>query len=612
MPRAPGWPAFAGNVTWTSLGEAANEHAASPSKGYFYGGLGMTIDGASHVSAVTANLVDATHPASLISGATYSPLGDLQGATLASLYSQAFGYNPLGSTTAMQVHGASSSLLRSIQYSTDNLGVVRGINDATYGNYTFTYDHLTRLTGGSGQLYGIQYGYDNWGNLESRTATAGSAYQFSNTANLQNQVEYQYDPTGNVTADGVNSYSSDAENRIYVVSGKTQYYYDPEGRRVAKGAVGGSVATEYLYDFDGNLVTEVGASKLMQRAFIYAGGRHWADYTAGTDAGSGATEFQFGDTTGTFTTKYNQAGTMIESCASQPYGESLTCSGSTDYTELHFARKIRDQESSNDYFGARYFSSAVARFMSPDPLGGDLTNPQSLNRYSYVLNNPLTNTDPTGMYTCTDSKDCSSKKDQALEKSLAGLRNSKDADVARAANAYGAQNKDNGVSVGFADLSKSGEGGNTVSTIGVAADGSLRANSAITLNSKDGGADFTADVGHEGSHAADAQDAVKSGLTEDGQAIHAGMNITPYQSEQRACGVTNSILNSANESRNYVCGSGGCLLGRGASDIPGTVDRLVGGNAIYNQGGKPMSSTNQGPSVVNGVIPKATVPSVPH
>ena len=266
--------------------------------------------------------------------------------------------------------------------------------------------------------------------------------------------------------------------------------------------------------------------------------------------------------------------------------------------------KERDSESGLDYFGARYNSSSMGRFMSPDPLGGDLTNPQSLNRYSYVLNNPLTNTDPTGMYTCTDSKDCSSKKDQALEKSLAGLRGSKDADVARAANAYGAQNKDNGVSVGFKDLSGSGKGGDTVSTIGVSADGSLRANSAITLNSKDGGTDFTADVGHEGSHAADAQDVVRSGLTEDGQAIHAGMNITPYQSEQRAYGVTNSILNSANESRNYVCGSGGCLLGRGSSDVPGTVDRLVGGNAMYNQGGKPMSSTNQGPSVVNGVTPK--------
>ena len=35
--------------------------------------------------------------------------------------------------------------------------------------------------------------------------------------------------------------------------------------------------------------------------------------------------------------------------------------------------------------------------MSPDPLGGDITNPQSLNRYAYVLNNPTTLTDPLGL-----------------------------------------------------------------------------------------------------------------------------------------------------------------------------------------------------------------------
>jgi len=294
-----------------------------------------------------------------------------------------------------------------------------------------------------------------------------------------------------------------------------------------------------------------------------------------------------------------------------PYGGICYTSGS-DPNRYKFTGKERDAESGLDYFGARYNSSNMGRFMSPDPLGGDLTNPQSLNKYAYVLNNPLTNTDPTGLYTCTDSKDCSSKKDQALEKTLAGLRNSKDADVARAANAYGAQNKDNGVSVGFKDLSGAGKGGDTVSTIGVDSSGNLRANSAITINSKDSGTDFTADVGHEGSHAADAQSIVQSGLTEDGQAIHAGMNITPYQSEQRAYGVTNSIYSSANETRNYACGSGTCTLGRGSSDIPGTVDRLVGTSPIYNQGGKPMSSTNQGPSVVNGITPKATVPSVPH
>jgi hypothetical protein len=35
----------------------------------------------------------------------------------------------------------------------------------------------------------------------------------------------------------------------------------------------------------------------------------------------------------------------------------------------------------------------AGRFMSPDPLGGHLENPQSLNKYVYALNNPLTNTD---------------------------------------------------------------------------------------------------------------------------------------------------------------------------------------------------------------------------
>src|SRR5438093_995902 len=53
-----------------------------------------------------------------------------------------------------------------------------------------------------------------------------------------------------------------------------------------------------------------------------------------------------------------------------------------------------------DYFGARYFSGAQGRFTSPDPLlsSGRPWDPQSWNRYSYVLNNPLRYTDPLGLY----------------------------------------------------------------------------------------------------------------------------------------------------------------------------------------------------------------------
>jgi RHS repeat-associated protein len=74
---------------------------------------------------------------------------------------------------------------------------------------------------------------------------------------------------------------------------------------------------------------------------------------------------------------------------------------------VHFAYKFtgkeRDSESGLDYFGARHYSSNMGRFMSPDYSDGpdtvpyaDLRNPQSLNLYAYVNNNPLSETDDDG------------------------------------------------------------------------------------------------------------------------------------------------------------------------------------------------------------------------
>ena len=68
-----------------------------------------------------------------------------------------------------------------------------------------------------------------------------------------------------------------------------------------------------------------------------------------------------------------------------------------------FTGKERDAESGLDDFDARYYSSSVGRFMTPDwsaspsPVPyASLPYPQSLNLYSYVQNNPLKSTDPTG------------------------------------------------------------------------------------------------------------------------------------------------------------------------------------------------------------------------
>jgi len=57
-----------------------------------------------------------------------------------------------------------------------------------------------------------------------------------------------------------------------------------------------------------------------------------------------------------------------------------------------------DDETDLYYYGARYYDAEIGRFTTTDNLAGNINNPQSLNKYIYVLNNPLKYTDPTGNY----------------------------------------------------------------------------------------------------------------------------------------------------------------------------------------------------------------------
>ena len=87
---------------------------------------------------------------------------------------------------------------------------------------------------------------------------------------------------------------------------------------------------------------------------------------------------------------------------------SAVCATALYFSRSDFTGKERDSESGNDYFGARYYASSMGRMLSPDPSQSYFANPaypQSLNLYSYGRNNPLTNTDPTGMDCVNDHGD---------------------------------------------------------------------------------------------------------------------------------------------------------------------------------------------------------------
>jgi RHS repeat-associated protein len=92
-----------------------------------------------------------------------------------------------------------------------------------------------------------------------------------------------------------------------------------------------------------------------------------------------------------------------------PYGQENTPASfsNTCSTNYKFTGYERDTETSNDYAFARYYSYHLERFLSPDPLDGDISDPQTLNKYTYVRNNPVNLTDPTGLCGAgEESTDC--------------------------------------------------------------------------------------------------------------------------------------------------------------------------------------------------------------
>ena len=77
--------------------------------------------------------------------------------------------------------------------------------------------------------------------------------------------------------------------------------------------------------------------------------------------------------------------------------EALVCSYDANHPK--FTGKERDSKSGLDDFGARYYSSSMARFTAADPHLTDsqrMRDPQQLNMYSYARNNPLRFGDDAG------------------------------------------------------------------------------------------------------------------------------------------------------------------------------------------------------------------------
>lgn len=115
-------------------------------------------------------------------------------------------------------------------------------------------------------------------------------------------------------------------------------------------------------------------------------------------------------------------------CTATGRTTSAVCATTMRFPAYRSTGKERDAESGNDYFGARYYASSMGRFLSPDWASnpqavpyGIFTNPQTLNLYNYMRNNPLSGVDKDGHCggpndPCSEVKVTSEQKDPTTGK----------------------------------------------------------------------------------------------------------------------------------------------------------------------------------------------------
>jgi RHS repeat-associated protein len=316
-----------------------------------------------------------------------------------------FGYNDHLQLSTLRYNlpsGSNDVLNLGYDYGTTNNGQIKAVHYYTVPGTedltkteNFTYDPWKRLqaaqtttVSGTAGTWSLQWTYDRLGNRLTQSLVGGNVSigqpQLVVDTNTNRITGFGFDASGNMTSDGVNTYTYDAANRLTQVNTGAGTYTYFGALRIKK--VVGSTTTIYIYSADRPIAEYANGS--LSKEYVYAGSRLLATIASGTATYHHPDHLSNRAETDT-------SGNVIRSFGHFPFGEVWYESPSTD--KWKFTTYERDSESGLDYAVARFDSTGLGRFTSPDPLPGYLSNPESLNRYSYVTNDPINFLDPTGM-----------------------------------------------------------------------------------------------------------------------------------------------------------------------------------------------------------------------
>jgi len=274
--------------------------------------------------------------------------------------------------------------------------------------------------GTSNAAYGQNYAYDQWGNMTWRNGSRATDPQYKRNPqfNSKNQmtinpltqapVPMTYDAAGNLTGDGGQGFTYDAQGQQTWASGTNlSQGYDGDGLRVKKTE--GGVTTFYLRSsvLGGRVVAEIGGSDgpysgKLTRGYVYLGGQLLAVQEGREDSAKPDRVLWVHQDPVTKSQRLtDKTGAVVSTIDLDPWGGETGRSEFQSSQPRRYTTYERDANGGDEAMFRRY-ESRWSRFSQPDPYDGsyDLTDPQSLNRYSYTQNDPVNFTDPSGLQPC--------------------------------------------------------------------------------------------------------------------------------------------------------------------------------------------------------------------
>ena len=318
-------------------------------------------------------------------------------------------YDPVtGMPSQFQVRNAAQQTLDTQTFQFDVLG---NLTHRTQGSHseTLSYDNLNRLTGvnTSGSAPNLSVAYNALGNITSKSNVgsysygAGSAGPHAVTS--AGGVSYGYDANGNMVSGNGRTITwmpFNKPSQIQQSNRSVTFEYGPQRERYQRtdSTSSGTTITRYVGSVE--IITRPGGTELKR----YLPGGVVVTVTGTTSERLAL----FHDHLGSVTLIVDDAGQVAQRLAFDAFGKrrsttdwtTLSDSQIWGFNSLRTTRGFTFHEQLDPvglvHMNGRVYDPHLGRFLSPDPFVQAPGDTQNLNRYSYVINNPLSYTDPSG------------------------------------------------------------------------------------------------------------------------------------------------------------------------------------------------------------------------